>query len=275
MRVSFPASIRAGSSGRDGRNLGAAAGRVARHVLVALQGGLGTGRTATRGVLASPHQCPRHRGVSGNATIAVLAEKEPRHGRREDARPSRQRPARSGCFFFSCHIKPRTFLLLFNFLLLHPRQVHSEARNLFPIEFTLVVLFGKGRLPRPWSPGAAERSRRGAARLPFCASPAPVKSTLEIKVTKMLLCCRKSCCFQAAGDKAASQGAGSPARRAEQPRGVLQPPGIPPRESSGVGTRPRSLPGDSKGRPSPASRAAPAGGRRPRGREKTQKIWGG
>lgn len=45
--------------------------------------------------------------------------------------------------------------------------------------------------------------------------PAPtqplLKNTLEIKVTKMLLCCRKSCCFKAVGDKAALQGAGFPA----------------------------------------------------------------
>lgn len=123
-------------------------------------------------------------------------------------------PEASKVGFFSCHIKPRTFFLLFNFLLLHPRQVHLEARNLFPTEFVLVVLFGKGRLPRPWSPCAAERSRHRAAHLPICASPAPVKNTIKIKVTKMLLCCRKSRCFKAVGDKGALQGAGFPTLRA-------------------------------------------------------------
>lgn len=136
-----------------------------------------------------------------------------------------------GWGFFSSRIKPHTFLLLFNFLLLHPRQVHSEARNLFPIEFLLVVLFGKGRLPQPWSPCAAERSRHGAA---------PVKNTFKTEGIKMLLCCRKSCCFKAVSDKGAiarcwlpnpaSTGSGSPSSPAVRWR-------CAGRESPGAGMR--------------------------------------
>lgn len=75
------------------------------------------------------------------------------HGRREDARPPRQRPVR--IFFFPVLSRHARFLLLFNFLLLlHPRQDPSEARSLFPIEFLPAVGFGKHPLPPPCSPRA-------------------------------------------------------------------------------------------------------------------------
>lgn len=46
--------------------------------------GLGTGNTRGPG---SPHQCPRHREVPGNTSIAfaIIAEKELQDGQREDA----------------------------------------------------------------------------------------------------------------------------------------------------------------------------------------------
>lgn len=151
--MSVPISTCAGGFRWGGRNLGAAVSGVTWHPpglsKVTLRGGLGTGNTGGPG---SPHQCPRLGGVPGNMSIAFtnLAEEELRDRQREDAWPSHQKPATLG--FFSCCIKLHTFFLLFNFLLLHPQQVHSEARNLFPIEFVLVVLFGKGQLPQPWSP---------------------------------------------------------------------------------------------------------------------------
>lgn len=110
------------------------------------------------------------RGIPYKHRCCHLRHSPCSHGRREDARPPRQRPAR---IFFPVLSRHARFLLLFNFLLLlHPRQDPSEARSLFPTEFLPAVGFGKHPLPPPCSPRAASGSRHGAHSAP-CSRLSP------------------------------------------------------------------------------------------------------